>query len=99
MPGVGPLTALAIEVFVPSMENFKSGRQNVQPGSWLDRMMERKPRMLVAVALANKMARAIWAMPTKKQDYREPVQAAVAYQSCGTEPSELGRGKVREVDD
>ncbi len=58
------------------------GRKNVQPGSWLSRMMESKPGMLVAVALANKMARAIWAMLTKKQDYREPVQVTAAYQSC-----------------
>jgi hypothetical protein len=36
------------------------GRRS-SPGSWLARMLARKPRMLVAVALANKMARAIWA--------------------------------------
>jgi hypothetical protein len=29
--------------------------------------------MLVAIALANKMARAIWAMLTKKEDYQDPV--------------------------
>ena len=34
-----------------------------------------KPRMLVAIALANKMARSIWAMLTKGQDYRGPVAA------------------------
>ncbi|WP_433990492.1 hypothetical protein [Sulfitobacter sp. TBRI5] len=28
-------------------------------------------------ALANKMARAIWAMLTKKEDYRNPAWAAV----------------------
>jgi transposase len=33
-------------------------------------LLARKPRMLVAIALANKMARAIWAMLTKKEDYR-----------------------------
>jgi transposase len=27
-------------------------------------------RMLVAIALANKMARTIWAMLTKQEDYR-----------------------------
>lgn len=36
-------------------------------------MLERKPRMLVAIALANKMARAVWAMLTKGEDYRNPV--------------------------
>lgn len=38
------------------------GREGGRPGSWLCRMLERKPRMLVAIALANKMARMVWAM-------------------------------------
>jgi transposase len=42
-------------------------------GSWLHRMLARKPRMLVAIAIANKMARSIWAMLTKGEDYRVPV--------------------------
>ncbi len=36
----------------------------------------RKPRMLVAIALANKMARSIWAMMTKNESYRDPGLAA-----------------------
>ena len=32
-----------------------------QPGSWLGGMLARKPPMLVRVALANKMARIVWA--------------------------------------
>jgi len=46
------------------------------PNAWLAQMVERKPRMLVAVALANKMARCIWAMMTKQEDYRVPAAAA-----------------------
>ncbi len=42
---------------------------------WLNAMFKRKPRMVVAVALANKMARAIWAMTMKKEDYRSPAAA------------------------
>jgi hypothetical protein len=34
--------------------------------------------MLVAIALANKMARAIWAMLTKGEDYMNPTQTAAA---------------------
>jgi transposase len=45
-------------------------------GSWLDRMIARKPKMLVAMALANKMARMIWAMTTRKESYRAPMAAA-----------------------
>ena len=124
MPGVGPLTALAVEAFAPDMENFKCGRdfaawlglvpkqwssggkerlgrmskagqadirrlliigvmsrltwrgrQSIREGAWLARLLERKPRMLVAIALANKMARTIWAMLTKQEDYRDPALA------------------------
>src|SRR6478672_1205531 len=39
-------------------------RKGAQEGTWLHRMLGRKPRMLVAIALANKMARSIWAMLT-----------------------------------
>jgi transposase len=125
MPGVGPITALAIETFAPPMDVFKCGRdfaawlglvprqhstggkqilgkvskmgqrdirrlliigamavvrsalrKGSPEGSWLQRMLARKPRMLVAIALANKMARSIWAMLAKAEDYRVPMAAA-----------------------
>ena len=44
-------------------------------GSWLARMLARKPKMLVAVALANKMARTAWAVMTKGEIYRVPLAA------------------------
>jgi len=127
MPGVGPLTALAVEAFAPPMESFGCGRnfaawlgliprqhssggkarhgriskagqadirrlliigamsrlnwmgrKSIADGSWLARMMARKPRMVVAIALANKMARTIWAMLTKQEDYRDPATATAA---------------------
>ncbi|WP_245888667.1 IS110 family transposase [Donghicola tyrosinivorans] len=127
MPGVGPLTAVAVEAFGPDMAQFKTGRnfaawlglvprqhssggkerlgrmtkagqadirrlliigamsrlnwlgqRTITEGSWLSRMLARKPRMLVAIALANKMARQIWAMLAKNEDYRDPAMAVVA---------------------
>jgi transposase len=127
MPGVGPMTALAIEAFAPDMNSFKRGRdfaawlglvprqhssggkerlgrvskagqidirrlliigamsrlnwlgrKTIREGSWLARMLAKKPRMLVAIALANKMARAIWAMLTKQENYRDLTQAVSA---------------------
>lgn len=127
MPGVGPLTALAVEAFAPDMKSFRSGRdfaawlglvprqyssggkarlgrvskagqadirrlliigamsrinwlsrKPIADGTWITRMLARKPKMLAAIALANKMARAIWAMLTKKEDYRDPAQAVTA---------------------
>lgn len=53
-------------------------RKPPMPGSWLARMLIRKPKMLVAIALANKMARRIWAMLTKQEDYREQALPATA---------------------
>ena len=43
---------------------------------WLARMLARKPRMLVAVALANRMARIAWALMTKNEQYRAPAVTA-----------------------
>lgn len=45
-------------------------RKGVLPDNWLGRMMDCRPRMVVAVALPNKMARTIWAMMTREEDYR-----------------------------
>jgi transposase len=127
IPGVGPLTALAVEAFAPPMESFSCGRnfaawlglvprqsssggkerlgrtskagqsdirrlliigamsrlnwmgrKSIPDGSWLARIAARKPRMLVAIALANKMARTIWALMAKNEDYRIPAQVAAA---------------------
>ncbi len=47
-------------------------RRGAPAGSWLARMLARKPRMLVAVALANRMARIAWALMTNREFYREP---------------------------
>lgn len=43
--------------------------KGIDPQSWLGRLLARKPFKMVAVAMANKMARAMWAMVTKEQDY------------------------------
>jgi len=45
-------------------------------GSWLAQMLPRKPKMLVTVALANKLARIVWALLVKGGTYRAPVVAA-----------------------
>jgi transposase len=47
-----------------------------RPGTWLAGMLSRKPQMLVRVALANKMARIVWALMVKGQDYRAPAATA-----------------------
>ncbi len=37
-----------------------AARNGAPAGSWIARMLARKPPMLVRVALANKMARVLW---------------------------------------
>ena len=119
IPGVGPITAMALQAFAPPMASFRRGRdfaawlglvprqhttggkprlgkiskmgqrdlrrllitgamavvqkavqRGGSPDPWLNRMLSRKPRMLVAVALANRMARVAWALTTTEEDYR-----------------------------
>ncbi|SFA45306.1 Transposase IS116/IS110/IS902 family protein [Paracoccus halophilus] len=50
-----------------------ASRRGAPKGSWLARMLERKPIPVVAVSQANKMARGIRAMPTRGESYRGPV--------------------------
>jgi transposase len=127
MPGVGPMTALAVEAFAPDITEFRCGRdfaawlglvprqyssggkerlgqvskagqidirrlliigamsrvigrgaRNIIQESRLGRMMQSKPKMLVAIALANTMARQIWAMLIRQQDHRDPAKATTA---------------------
>ncbi len=119
IPGVGPVTAMALQAFAPPMESFRRGRDFsawlglvprqhttggkprlggiskmgrrdlrrllvtgamavVQQASrrseitdpWLAGMLARKPRKVVAVALANRTARRVWALATRKEAYR-----------------------------
>ena len=54
-------------------------RRNDIADPWLRKMLAEKPAKLVPVALANKMARTIWALTVKKESYRPPmVMSAVA---------------------
>ena len=52
----------------------KPGHRYATP--WLLRLLERRPRRVAAVALANKMARILWAMMTSGEGYRHPPVAA-----------------------
>jgi transposase len=56
-------------------------RAAMRPGStlmtdWLRALLQRKPRKVAAVALANKMARVAWALMTHGESYRRPAVAA-----------------------
>ncbi len=122
VPGIGPVTAVALAALAPPPETFKRGRdfaawigltplqhstggkqklgatskmgertlrrlliigasavvrwvaRNGAPaGSWMARMIARKPPMLVRVALANKMARIVWALMASGGVYQAQV--------------------------
>lgn len=45
-------------------------RKGGSTNRWLATLVTRNPKMVAAVALANKMARMIWAVMTKQEDYR-----------------------------
>jgi len=45
-------------------------RKGSSANRWLAGLVARKPKMVAAVALANKMARMIWAMTTREENYR-----------------------------
>lgn len=118
MPGIGPISAHAIQAYCPPMHQFQKGRdfaawlglvprQNSTGGKvrlgrvtkmgqrdvrrllitgamavitaferrerqgdpWLAKMLEKRPRIVAAVALANRMARRLWAMLSKEENY------------------------------
>jgi transposase len=55
---------------------IRAARNGAPAGSWLACMLARKPPMLVRVALANKMARIVWALLARGEVYRAPAVGA-----------------------
>ena len=64
-------------LFVGAMSVIRFAKPGSKSASaWLLQLLARKPRNLAAVALANKMARIIWAMMSRAEAYRhQPVAA------------------------
>ena len=55
--------------------------QQAKPGRaspWLLRLLARKPKKVATLALANKMARTIWALMISGEVYRRPKAAETA---------------------
>ncbi len=74
---MGERTLRRLLIIGSSSVVLAASRRGAPSGSWLESMMARKPRMVVAVANANKMARTVWALLMRKEDYRAPVTAMV----------------------
>lgn len=64
-------------LFVGAMSVIRFAKPGSKSASaWLLQLLERKPRKLAAVALANKMARVIWSMMSRGEAYRrQPIAA------------------------
>ena len=68
------LRSLLVVGAMAVIRHAKPGKRSVSP--WLLALLARKPRKLAAVALANKIARTVWAMMARGEAYRHlPVAA------------------------
>jgi len=70
---MGERTLRRLLIIGSSAVVLQASKRGAPAGSWLEGMLARKPRMLVTVALANKMARTVWALLVRQEDYRAPV--------------------------
>ena len=57
---------------------LKQAKQKPEKYPWLTQLLARKPFKVVAVALANKMARTAWALLAHGGTYQAPRLAAAA---------------------
>ena len=73
---MGERTLRRLLIIGASAVILQATRRGTAKGSWLEQMLARKPRMLVTVALANKMARIVWALLAKGGTYRAPTAVA-----------------------
>jgi transposase len=62
------LRSLLVTGAMAVIRHVRPGGRNATP--WLLKLLERKPRKVAAVALANKMARVAWAMMARGEAYR-----------------------------
>ena len=61
---------------------YRAPQWNSALGVWTRKVLERRPVRLVTVALANKMARIVWALMTRKEVYRAKGRAATATEAA-----------------
>jgi len=71
--GNGELRSL---LYIGAMAVLSAARRFGSRSGWLRRLMDRRPLRVVAVALANKTARVVWALLTKGGGYQAPAELA-----------------------
>jgi transposase len=67
-----------------SMAVVQHARRHPEKQPWITRLLARKPAKVVAIAVANKMARIAWAIMSKGSTYRPTALAAVAGSEVGS---------------
>jgi transposase len=70
IPGIGPMTASSLLVQGARAVMQRAERRTDVLGIWLKALMQRRHSNVVACALANKMARIVWAILARGGEYR-----------------------------
>ena len=76
--GDEPLRELLVLGAMSVLSHAVRGKPARGASAWVLKLLERKPRKVVAVALANKMARIVWAMISSGEVYRGVARPATA---------------------
>ena len=72
---MGERSLRRLPIFGASSTTKVAARDPEKAGAWLAGILARKPRKLVTVAVANKMARTVWALMAHSGPYRAPAAA------------------------
>ena len=72
--GLRRLLVLGATAVIQQADKGRQGKKG-RARPWLSKLLARKPKKVAAVALANKMARIIWAMMVSGETYRQPQEA------------------------
>src|SRR6201989_1957217 len=77
------VTALCAACSWPADPPSSVTPRSMAPNIWLTALLARRPTKVAAIALANKLARMVWAMMAKGERYKVPVALAAERDRAG----------------